>query len=60
VARRKPPPSIAFKTFGFDIQGEAKVEPQVVQLNLTLPFTGDDVQGKDRTDVATQLTRLLG
>ena len=48
-----------FKTFGFDIQGEAKVEPQVVQLNLTLPFTAMMFKGKIEQTLRDELTRVL-
>ena len=49
-----------FKTFGFDIQGEAKVEPQTVLLNLTLPFTAMMFKGKIEQTLRDELTRLLG
>jgi hypothetical protein len=49
-----------FKTFGFDIQGDAKVEPQAVLLNLTLPFTAMMFKGKIEQTLRDELTRLLG
>ena len=41
-----------FKTFGFDIQGEAKVEPPGGPVEPHAAVYGDDVQRKDRTDAA--------
>jgi hypothetical protein len=48
-----------FKTFGFDIQGDAKVEAQAVLLNLTLPFTAMMFKGKIEQTLRDELTRLL-
>jgi Putative polyhydroxyalkanoic acid system protein (PHA_gran_rgn) len=49
-----------FKTFGFEIQGEAKVEPQAVQLNLSLPFTAMMFKSKIEQTMRDELTRVLG
>ena len=49
-----------FKTFGFDIQGDAKIEPEAVLLNVTLPFTAMMFKGKIEQTLRDELTRLLG
>src|ERR1700684_3105240 len=49
-----------FKTFGFDIQGDAKIEPQAIQLNVTLPFTAMMFKGKIEQTLRDELTKLLG
>jgi putative polyhydroxyalkanoic acid system protein len=49
-----------FKTFGFDIQGEAIVQPQIVQLNLTLPFTAMMFKSKIEQTMREEITKVLG
>jgi Putative polyhydroxyalkanoic acid system protein (PHA_gran_rgn) len=49
-----------FKTFGFDIQGEAIVEQQAVQLNLTLPFAAMMFKSKIEQTMRDEIARVLG
>ena len=48
-----------FRTFGFDIQGEAIVEPAAVQLNLTLPFTAMMFKSKIEQSMRDEIAKIL-
>jgi hypothetical protein len=49
-----------FKTFGFDIQGEAIIQPEEVVMNLTLPFTAMMFKSKIEQTMRDEIAKILG